>query len=90
MKESNPLKCLIQANNVWNLAVINNINFKKRSFKFGNIYDITYNNSHITLKMAFQAQLLIKIETVSEQVIELTANIPLFGMNQVINETLNG
>ena len=89
MEESNPSKRLIQANNVWNLAVIDNIDFKERSFKFRNIYDITRNSSHATLRMAFQAQLLIKIETVPEQVIELTADTPLFGMNQVINETLN-
>ena len=38
--------------------------------------------------MAFQAQLPIEISTGPEQVIELTAETPLFGMNQGINETL--
>src|SRR6185369_15390343 len=57
--------------------------------KFSNIYDITRDNSHATLRMAFQAQLPIEIKTSPEQIIELTANTPLFGMNQDINETLN-
>jgi len=61
MKNSNPIKRLIQKENIWNLAVINNIDFKKKSFKFDNIYDITCSNSYATLQMAFQTQLSIKI-----------------------------
>ena len=38
--------------------------------------------------MAFQAQLPIEINTSPEQVIQLTAETPLFGMNQGINRTL--
>ncbi|RHZ69685.1 hypothetical protein Glove_280g12 [Diversispora epigaea] len=87
--ESNPSNHLIRASNVWNLAIIDNIDFKEKSFKFGNIYDVTRGNSHATLRMAFQAQLSIEIKTDPEQVIELTADTPLFGMNQDINETLN-
>ncbi|GES78499.1 hypothetical protein GLOIN_2v1482460 [Rhizophagus clarus] len=89
MEESNPSNRLIRANNVWNLAIIDNIDFKEKSFKFGNIYDVTRGNSHATLRMAFQAQLPVKIETSPKQVIELTANTSLFGMNQSIDETLN-
>ncbi|CAB4436195.1 unnamed protein product [Rhizophagus irregularis] len=65
MEESNPSNRLIRANNVWNLAIIDNIDFKEKSFKF------------------------VEIETSPEQVIELTANTSLFGMNQSIDETLN-
>ncbi|GET01797.1 hypothetical protein GLOIN_2v1482460 [Rhizophagus clarus] len=89
MEESNPSNRLIRANNVWNLAIIDNINFKEKSFKFGNIYDVTCGNSHATLRMAFQAQLPVEIETSPKQVIELTANTSLFGMNQSIDEMLN-
>src|ERR1041384_1730224 len=88
MKNSNPAKRLIQGKNIWNLAIIDNIDFKERSFKFGNIYDVTRGNSHATLRMAFQAQLPFEIETSPEPVIELTAETPLFGMNQNIDETL--
>ncbi len=55
MEESNLSNHLIRANNVWNLAIIDNIDFKEKSFKFGNIYDVTRGNSHATLRMAFQA-----------------------------------
>src|SRR5207253_8139128 len=39
MITSNPVERLIKSNNIWNLAVIDNIDFKEKSFKFGNIYD---------------------------------------------------
>ena len=62
IKNSNPTKHLIQDKNIWNLAIIDNIDFKKKSFKFGNIYDITRSNSYATLWMAFQIQLPIEIQ----------------------------
>ena len=55
MEKSDPKKRLIKNKNVWNLAVIDNIDFKKKSFKFENIYDVTRDNSHATLRMVFQA-----------------------------------
>src|SRR3954469_9754258 len=88
METSNPAKRLIQGNNVWNLAIIDNIDFKEKTFKFGNIYDVTRGSSHATLRMAFQIQLPIEIKTGPEQVIELTAETLLFGMNQGIENTL--
>ncbi|GES79528.1 hypothetical protein GLOIN_2v1480545 [Rhizophagus clarus] len=88
MEKSNPASRLIQGNNVWNLATIDNIDFKEKSFKFGNIYDVTRDNSHATLRMVFQAQLPIEIETGPEEVIKLTAETSLFGMNQGIDGTL--
>ncbi|RHZ66091.1 hypothetical protein Glove_309g4 [Diversispora epigaea] len=81
-------KRLIKGNNIWKLAVIDNIDFKEKSFKFGNIYDITHNSSHATLRLAFQAHLPFEIETGPEPVIELTAETPLFGMNKCTDETL--
>src|SRR3954469_16288359 len=83
--KANPAKRLIQEDDIWNLAIIDNIDFKEKSFKFGNIYDVTRGSSHATLRMAFQARLLIEIKTNPEPVIELTANTSLFGMNQSIN-----
>ena len=55
MENSDLTKCLIKGKNIWNLAIIDNINFKEKSFKFGNIYDVTHRNSYTTLRMAFQA-----------------------------------
>jgi hypothetical protein len=88
METSDPTRRLIQGNNVWNLAIIDNIDFKEKSFKFGNIYDVTRGSSHATLRMAFQIQLPIEVETGPEKIIALTAETPLFGMNIGINETL--
>ncbi|CAB4424037.1 unnamed protein product [Rhizophagus irregularis] len=87
MEKANPAKRLIQENNIWNLAIIDNIDFKEKSFKFGNIYDVTRGSSHAILRMAFQAQLPIN-RTEPEVVVELTADTPLFGMNSKIDQIL--
>ena len=79
---------MIQSNKIWNLTIINNIDFKEKSFKFGNIYDVICDNSHATLQITFQVQLPIELKTSLEQVIELTSETPLFEMNQNINEIL--
>jgi hypothetical protein len=42
--------------NVWNLAVIDNIDMKDVTFQYGNIYDATRATAHATLRMAFQFQ----------------------------------
>src|SRR4051812_547842 len=88
METSNPAGRLIQGSNIWNLAIIDNIDFKEKSFKFGNIYDVTRESSHATLRMAFQMQLPFEINHGPEQVIELTAETPLFGMNEGVDKTL--
>ncbi|GES88430.1 hypothetical protein GLOIN_2v1482460 [Rhizophagus clarus] len=88
MNTTDPSKRLIKGNNIWNLAIIDNIDFKERTFKFGNIYDVTRGSSHATLRMAFQIQLPIEVKTGPEQVVELTAETSLFGMNQGIENTL--
>ncbi|GET01423.1 hypothetical protein GLOIN_2v1482460 [Rhizophagus clarus] len=73
MNRIDPSKCLIKGNDIWNLAIIDNIDFKEKTFKFSNIYDITRGSFHATLQIAFQIKLLIEAETRSEQIIELTA-----------------
>uniref|UniRef100_U9UIB1 Uncharacterized protein n=1 Tax=Rhizophagus irregularis (strain DAOM 181602 / DAOM 197198 / MUCL 43194) TaxID=747089 RepID=U9UIB1_RHIID len=88
MDTTDPSKRLIKGNNIWNLAIIDNIDFKEKTFKFGNIYDVTRGSSHATLRMAFQIQLPIEVKTGPEQVIELTAETLLFGMNQGVENTL--
>lgn len=87
MEKANPTKRLIQEKNIWNLAIIDNIDFKEKSFKFGNIYDVTRESSHAILRMAFQAQLPIE-RTEPEVTVKLTADTPLFGMNFEIGQIL--
>jgi hypothetical protein len=87
MEKANPTQRLDQRKNIWNLAIIDNIDFKEKSFKFGNIYDVTRGSSHAILRMAFQMQLPID-RIGPEEVIELTADTSLFGMNSKINQIL--
>ena len=88
MEIANPTQRLVQEKNIWNLAIIDNIDFKEKSFKFGNIYDVTRESSHAILRMAFQVQLPIDHITGPEEIIELTADTPLFGMNVETNQIL--
>src|SRR3954462_7113261 len=87
MENANPTQRLIKKNNIWNLAIIDNINFKEKSFKFGNIYDVTRESSHAILRMAFQVQLPID-RTGPEDVVKLTVDTSLFGMNSEIDQIL--
>lgn len=88
MEKSDPTKRLIKSNNIWNLAIIDNIDFKEKSFKFRNIYDVTRDNLHATLRMVFQVHLPFEVENSPEPVVELTTETPLFGSNENINDIL--
>ncbi|RHZ71229.1 hypothetical protein Glove_261g9 [Diversispora epigaea] len=61
MNEVNPTKRLNQNLCLWNLAVINNIDFKEKTFSYGNIFDVTRGTSYATLRMAFQIPLSSQI-----------------------------
>ncbi|UZN99314.1 uncharacterized protein OCT59_000592 [Rhizophagus irregularis] len=43
--------------NIWNLGIIDNVDFKETTFGYGNIFDAVRGNSHATLRMLFQYQL---------------------------------
>ncbi len=45
---------LLKGSNIWNVCVIDNIDFKEKSFTYGNIYDTTRSSSHATLRLVFQ------------------------------------
>ena len=75
---------------IWNLAVIDNIDFKQKTFSFGNIYDTTKNSLHVTLRMVFQSEISNYLATRQEEVIVLKENTCIFGMNLTIQEALDG
>ncbi|CAJ0881189.1 8830_t:CDS:2 [Entrophospora sp. SA101] len=52
-----PASKLKTGRNIWNLAVIDNIDIKDHTFSYGNIFDVTRNTSHATLRMVFQFDL---------------------------------
>lgn len=80
MKNIDSTKRLIRRNNIFNLAIIDNIDFKEISFGFNNIYDITCKTSHVTLRMVFQSTLPVLINETPEPVRELDVDTQLFGM----------
>jgi polynucleotide 5'-kinase involved in rRNA processing len=38
MKKTDLTQCLIEGKNIWNLAIIDNIDFKEKTFKFEKAY----------------------------------------------------
>ncbi|GBB91265.1 hypothetical protein RclHR1_18430005 [Rhizophagus clarus] len=80
-------------NNVYNLTVIDNIDFKETSFGFGNIYDVTHRTFHATLRMVFQSTLPIIINETPKPINELNVDSHLFGMTQgmyIMQNKING
>ncbi|RHZ70783.1 hypothetical protein Glove_267g23 [Diversispora epigaea] len=67
-------KRLVRGNNMFNLTVIDNIDFKEASFGFGNIYDVTRGSSHATLRMVFQSILPISTNEILQETRELNAD----------------
>ncbi|PKK61624.1 hypothetical protein RhiirC2_791542 [Rhizophagus irregularis] len=89
MKDIDPTKRLIRRNNVFNLAIIDNIDFKEVSFGFGNIYDVTCGTSHAILRMVFQSILPILTNETPEPVRELNVDTQLFGMTSGMHTIYN-
>ncbi|EXX53794.1 uncharacterized protein OCT59_002932 [Rhizophagus irregularis] len=85
-----PTQRLYQKLDIWNLAVIDNIDFKQKTFSFGNIYDTTRNSSHATLRMAFQSVIPNYLATCQEELITLEEDNRIFGMNFTMQEALDG
>jgi hypothetical protein len=54
MSEVDPRERLSKEPNIWNLAVIDNIDFKDKTFAYGNIFDAVRNSSHATIRTVFQ------------------------------------
>jgi hypothetical protein len=54
MENVDPTSRLTEGNNVWNVCVLDNIDFMESTFRYGNIFDVTRGTSHATLRMVFQ------------------------------------
>lgn len=46
MDAAEPTSRLLKGPNIWNVCVIDNIDFKEKAFTYGNIYDTTRSSSH--------------------------------------------
>ncbi|RHZ63144.1 hypothetical protein Glove_332g15 [Diversispora epigaea] len=89
MKSVVPAERLHNNPNIWNIAVIDNIDFKEKTFYYGNIFNTTRETSHATLRMTFQNYLPIQIEDSIENTINLTKETILFGMNERCKDMLD-
>ncbi len=67
MSEIKPEERLQQGANIWNVCVIDNIDFRKNTFAFGNIYDVTRMTNHATLRMVFQFELPHSLSMISAE-----------------------
>src|SRR4051794_9833437 len=90
MPAADPTLRLKKNNKIWNLCVIDNIDFKEKSFTFGNIYDTTRATTHATIRIVFQFELPNSIELVDDNMVQLNERTYLFGPNEFANETLVG
>ncbi len=75
--------------NIWNLAVIDNIDFKEKTFKYDNIFDTTRNSSHTTLRIVFQIKMLISLDKKPNDEKTITSLTELFDMNNMIRDMLD-
>ena len=88
MELANPTLRIRQSSNIWNVCVIDNIDFKEKTFTYGNIYDTTRTSSHVTLRLLFQFKLPIEINSLSNDEIQLDKNTKLFGENSKAKEVI--
>ncbi|RHZ63288.1 hypothetical protein Glove_330g51 [Diversispora epigaea] len=77
-----------QLSNIWNVCVIDNIDFKEKTFTYGNIYDTTRTSSYATLRLLFQFKLPIEINSIFNDKIQLDKNTKLFGENSITKEVI--
>jgi hypothetical protein len=96
LSEVNPKNRLLKEKNIWNLSVIDNIDFKEKTFAYGNIFDSIRNNSYATLRIVFQFTLPLSIESIIDNDSDNISDndnenddIILFGESNFTNDLLN-
>ncbi|RHZ78051.1 hypothetical protein Glove_168g331 [Diversispora epigaea] len=79
---------LISGSNIWNICVIDNIDFKQSSFSWGNIYDTTRSTSHVIICLVFQFTLPIDISSIKDETIELNKYNFTIDLNEDANKVI--
>ena len=64
LSQINPKNRLLKGENIWNVSVIDNIDFKEKTFAYGNIFDTTRNSFYATLRMVFQFTLPSSLKSI--------------------------
>ena len=72
--------------NIWNLAVVDNIDISQHTFSYGNIFDVTLHTSHAMLRTVFQIEFPDPETSCPTDHIEQMLPEPLFVDNQFTNE----
>ncbi|PKY26951.1 hypothetical protein RhiirB3_477345 [Rhizophagus irregularis] len=83
-----PTSRILHGETIWNLGIIDNIDFKETTFGYGNIFDAIRGNSHATLRMLFQYQLPELPEILEAQEI-IYDQQQLFGQNSFSQKTFH-
>ncbi|PKK58017.1 hypothetical protein RhiirC2_796988 [Rhizophagus irregularis] len=83
-----PTSQILHGETIWNLGIIDNIDFKETTFGYGNIFDAIRGNSHATLRMLFQYQLPELPEILEVQEI-IHNQQQLFGQNSFSQKTFH-
>ncbi|PKC05955.1 hypothetical protein RhiirA5_378214 [Rhizophagus irregularis] len=83
-----PTSQILHGETIWNLGIIDNIDFKETTFGYGNIFDAIRGNSHATLRMLFQYQLPELPEILEAQEI-IYDQQQLFGQNSFSQKTFH-
>ncbi|KAF0497879.1 hypothetical protein F8M41_020633 [Gigaspora margarita] len=79
---------LIKGSNIWNLAVIDNINFKASTIATGNIFDIGRKTSCAILRIVFQFILSTVFDNITNITNNELTNQPIFGESTTTNNLL--
>src|SRR6266540_3221779 len=86
-----PESRLLRNTNIWNISVIDNIDFIEQTYAYGNIFDTTCRSVHATLRMIFQFTLPMQIQHCSP--INIKAfngnNLSIFGTSDFTNNLLS-
>ncbi|RIA83736.1 hypothetical protein C1645_833349 [Glomus cerebriforme] len=80
---ANPCERLWVGDNIWNIGVIDNIDFKEKTFAYSNIFDQTRNTTHVTLRIVFQYKMPNSISALLSNVFSISdiSTLKLWGDN---------
>ena len=79
MSISNPQSQIINESKIWNICIIDNIDFKQTSFAWDNIYDTTQSTMHAILRLLFQFALPIELSSIPDKSVQLLEDTYIFG-----------
>ena len=68
---------------IWNIGIIDNIDFKEKTFAYSNIFDKTRSSTHATLRMVFQYKMPTSLSNLLNNILPITdiSTLKLWGEN---------